>query len=174
VVAKKLSIVLLGITGFAAASACAFHRVGSMGERDVETPVTIRGTSADPKKCVVTSKEAEVRVHKDKWFELKFSNYCESPATASVGNFRTTENPSGLPAHCDSPYFGNPTAIFRETDPQDFKVRIDEGMPNRPDSEKIKLKVKTRGELGNEQLVYYFDICVDGVKQTDPRIIIER
>jgi len=173
VVAKRLLAALGGSVVCAVAGACAVHQIGAMGERDVETPITIRRAVAEPKKCIVTSKEADVRVHKDKWLEVKFSNYCDDEVTAAVGNFRTSENPPGVPADCANPYFGGPTPIFRETDPNDFKTRIGAGSSSHPKSEKIKLKVRTRGELGEKELVYYFDVCIDGTKQTDPRLIIE-
>ena len=171
-VPKRLLTVLTGLTAGIAAAACATHQFGTM-DFDVETPITIRKASTEPKRCVVSSKESEVRVHKDKWLELKFSNYCDEGVTAAVGNFRTAENPPGLPADCSNPYFGGATPIFRESDPADFKTMIDSGDPSHPRTKKVKLKVKSRGEIGNDQLTYYYDVCIDGAKH-DPRLVIER
>lgn len=171
-VSKKLLTVLTGLAAVAAAAACATHQIGTM-DFDVETPITIRKTATEPKRCAVSSKEGVVRVHKDKWLELKFSNYCDEGVTAAVGNFRTAQNPPGLPADCSNPYFGGATPIFRESDPSDFKTMIDSGDPSHAKTKKIKLKVKNRGELGNDELIYYYDVCIDGAKH-DPQLVIER
>jgi hypothetical protein len=144
-----------------------------MGERDVEAPITIRGTSADPKACVVTSKEGEIRAHKGRSLKFRFANYCEADIVVAVGNFRTEPNPSPAPGNCDKPYSEGLPPIFRETDPEEFKDDIDAGEPDRPEIGRIHLHVRDRTELGDKELTYYFDVCINRVIQKDPRLIIE-
>jgi len=173
VVAKRLLTVLAGAGASAALAACAMHQVGPKGERDIEAPIIIRGTSANPKTCVVTLKEGEIRAHKGKFLKFRFDNYCEADIVVAVGNFRTVQDPSPAPDNCDKPYSDGLPPIFRETDPEDFKDDIDAGRPDRPKTGRINLQVRERSELGDKLLTYYFDVCINRVIQKDPRLIIE-
>ena len=42
-----------------------------------------------------------------------------------------------------------------------------------PKRGRIKLKVKGRTELGENELTYYYDLCLDG-RKADPVLVIER
>ena len=170
-VSKKLLTVLTGLAAVAAAAACATHQIGTM-DFDVESPITIRKTATEPKRCAVSSKEPVVRVHKDKWLELKFSNYCDEgvrPSSETSGPPRIRRDYRRTAAI--RTWWRPP--IFRESDPSDFKTMIDSGDPSHAKTKKIKLKVKNRGDLGNDELIYYYDVCIDGTKH-DPQLVIER
>lgn len=106
-----------------------------------------------------------VRAKKGKRVIWEIENYCPGgPRTVTLGNFRTTSGPSGADT-CDDAGADYP---FTSANLQQRTAAV------APDSDgEISLTVKGRGDLGENELTYYFDICLDGVK-ADPMLEIAR
>jgi hypothetical protein len=171
VVAKKLLTVLAGIAGGVFAASCATHQVGTMGGRDIESPITLRPA---PKTgdCTLSAKEPFIVGNPDKWIRLKVSNYCGQSQEVRVGNFRPTGTSGPDTTDCRSAMHGGARPIFQQDDERRRTADLGPGRPNNPDEEKINLKLRKAADLpsGDE---YDFDVCLGG-RKADPRLIIER
>ena len=170
-VAKRLLTVLVGLAAGVGAAACATHQVGSMGARDVESPITLRPA---PKTgdCTLTAKEPFIIGNPDKWVRLKIGNYCSRPQEIVVGNFRPAGASGPDVTDCRTAMHSGAPAIFQQDDLRRRTADLGPGSPSDPNEEKINLKLKKSADLptGDE---YDFDVCLNG-KKADPRLIIER
>ncbi len=106
-----------------------------------------------------------VRTKKDKKVVWEIANDCDgADKVVTVGNFRKAAGPSSAndctDAGADYPF--TDTALAKRTATVASGGKGD-----------IKLKVRGRGDLGENALTLYFDICLDGQK-ADPELMIER
>jgi hypothetical protein len=134
---------------------------------DRETDVTL---SQESDGACTLGKETVVRVKRGKNVKWKIRNYCPSPQTVTVGNFRMAAGSSA--GDCSRPTEGEIEFPFTE-DERTATVEaaeIQEG--ENPDPGKTDMTMKTK-DRGNQQFSYYFDICL-GNQKADPRLIIER
>jgi hypothetical protein len=135
---------------------------------DTETEIVLRDEGAV---CILTGKQTEVEVGKNKRLTWKVKNHCSSQQTVAVGNFRTTA--TGGNPNCSAATEGGATSPFQQDDEARRTAVAGPGTEQEPnDDEEIQLKVKTRDVLGGSRLRYYFDICLAAAK-VDPRLIIE-
>ena len=138
---------------------------------DVESGISL--APGDGGACVVSGKETEVRVHKNKKVVWKIRNYCLEGKTVSVGNFRAA--PSGAATNCTNATEGlNVNYPFTVDTYTARSVTVDPGKEQadktvKPANATLKLKVK--GDALYQAL--YFDICL-GSQKADPRLIVER
>lgn len=125
---------------------------------DVDTPVVLKAGKAQ---CVVT-KEETVRIKKDKQLSWSIENGCNEFVT--VGNFRKIQASNAT--DCLQPTEGGALWPFQDKD----------ALSNRQNKKKISLKIKKKGDLPDEELTYYFDICtgVNAESKSDPLLVIER
>jgi len=149
--------------------------VGAGQPRDTGTPIILLPPEGDPSGCTVSFKQATVTSHADKWLKFNVISYCESSQTVMVGNFRTEETPSPLPADCSAAMGPGQAPIFQQDDANRRTARLRAASPADPEDEDIRLKVRRGAELpGSGSLTYYFDVCQNGPIAKDPRLIIER
>jgi hypothetical protein len=158
------------VVGVVAASVLAFSLFDINLTGDIESGVNL--SPGDGGACVVSGKETEVRVRKNKRVIWKIRNYCSDGKTVSVGNFRST--PTSSATNCTNATEGSATYPFTEDSYTARSVTVDPGVAKsdgtvNPGNAKIKLKVK--GEAPYQ--TYYFDICL-GSQKADPRLIVER
>ena len=130
---------------------------------DTETEVALYMPAAGGP-CAL-GKAQYVRTKKDKKVIWEIANHCEgADKIVSVGNFRKASGPSGATncsdAGADYPFTDAAFATRTAT--------VASGSEG-----EIKLKVKGRGDLGEDALTVYFDICLDG-QMTDPELMIMR
>lgn len=172
--AEKRLVCVLGVILFAAGSACAAQQMGMKGPRDVASPIILL-PSGEPAACTISFKQPSITSHADKWIDLDVISYCGSAQTVMVGNFRTDENPSGLPTNCTNAMYPATTpSIFQQDDARRRTANLPAAAPGEAEDDNIKLKIKSGTELpGSGTLTYYFDICLNGTK-ADPRLVIER
>jgi hypothetical protein len=130
---------------------------------DTETQVALYTPGAGGG-CTL-GKAQYVRTKKGKQVIWQIANHCEgADKIVTVGNFRNTSGPS------DANDCSDAGADYPFTE-ADLSKRIATVASGRRDD--IKLRVKGRGELGEEAVTVYFDICLDG-RKTDPELAIER
>ena len=146
---------------------------------DTETGVTLSVIKSGAG-CVLSGKETQAYVKKNKHLIWKIRNYCtDGPKTVIVGNFRTSSDP--VPAtDCSAATYGNVDYPFTE---QDLSARSKEVAAGEQENNgsidpgEAKLKLKVRGNLdippGQPSLTYYYDLCV-GSQKFDPRLEVER
>lgn len=138
---------------------------------DVRTDVTL---STFDGTCTL-GKATLVRAKKGKQVIWRIANYCADAAkTVTVGNFRRTDGSSG-PADCSAPGADYPftdASLAARTGTVDPAEQDDDGSYD-PSDGRIALKMKDRGDLGDEELTYHFDICLDGAR-SDPMLAVER
>ena len=120
-------------------------------------------------------KSSQVRVRKGKQLSWEIENYCTDGAKlVAVGNFR--KDPAlAVPQDCAEPGadypFTDGNVATRTARLEAAEVEGDGEID--PTDARIKLKAKGRNELGDTELVYYFDVCLDG-RKIDPKLVIER
>lgn len=141
------------------------------GGGDEETEITLSPIGAG--NACVLGKSTQIRVRKSKHVTWEIRNYCtDGDKVVWVGNFRKTEAPVGA-NNCESPGADYP---FTEADRRSATLKAasmdDDGSVD-PTEESIKLKVKDKKDLGETELVYYFDVCL-GDRKADPVLVIER
>ena len=119
-----------------------------------------------PTNTCTLGKETIVTVQKNKQVTWDVENDCAQAQTVRVGNFRTT--PQTASTNCDAATEGGATSPFQQDDLARRTVTVDAGSDG-----EIKLKVKSRGELGEDPLLYYFSICLNQTV-ADPQLVIER
>lgn len=130
---------------------------------DTETEVALYTPGAGGP-CTL-GKTPYVRAKKGKKVFWEITNHCEgADRIVSVGNFRKTSGPSGA-TNCSAP-----GADYPFTDAA-FATRT-ATVPSDGEDD-IELKVKGRGDLGDDALTVYFDICLDG-RTADPELMIQR
>jgi len=140
------------------------------------TTITLRPEGPNAA-CLITGKETEITVGKNKKIIWTVINHCPQVQTLSVGNFRSPSD-SAEARDCAAPVAGSAPYPFTRDALADRQVVIPARRENRPSprSEKLELKVRPRdadGGLPAEELRYAFDICLEG-RIADPRLIIER
>ena len=151
------------VIGMALAAVLGMSVFGVDFRRATDTAVTlyVPGTGGG---CTV-AKQQYVVTDKGKPVNWAITNYCEGDdRTVVVGNFRKSSDPSGA-SNCDSAGADYPftnATLQKRTATVAFE-----------DTEDIKLTVKGRGELGDEAVRVYFDICLDG-EIVDPELMIRR
>lgn len=138
---------------------------------DTKTDVTL---STIEGACVL-GKATHVRVHKGKQLIWEIENHCPGASrTISVGNFRVASGPSTAndcsnagPDYpfADSDFTKRSSTVDAATQKSNGSYKSSDG--------KIKIKAKGRGDLGESEMTYYFDICLDGTK-ADPTLVMER
>lgn len=136
--------------------------------RDKTTQVTL----STIKEACTLAKATHVWGVKGNHLTWDIANYCtDGPKTVWVGNFRADTDSAAIDCTDQGPtYPFDPRDLRSVTVPAartKSNGEIDPGVGN------IKLKVKERGELGNLELVYYFDVCL-GTDKVDPVLVIER
>ena len=141
---------------------------------DKKTEVT--WSPVGPSGACVLGKSTHVRVGKGRQLSWEIKNYCTDGAKiVSVGNFRrsgtaaTTDDCAD--AGADFP-FSDPTTLATRTSTLEAAEAESNGEVD-PTEGRIKLKVKGRPDLGDTELVYQFDICLDG-RKVDPMLVVER
>jgi hypothetical protein len=136
-----------------------------------DTEVTLSAVNGS---CTL-GKATHVRVKQDKQLEWDIANFCtDGSKTVMVGNFRRTAGPSGA-ADCkaagpDYPF--TDAAEAARTSTVDPAARKNDGRV-RPARGDIRLKVLKLLGPGENDRLYYFDICLDGAK-ADPEVMVER
>jgi hypothetical protein len=140
---------------------------------DTTTAIDLR---VDSGACTVTGKQTEVQVKKNRKLTFRVKNHCDATVTVAVGNFRTSV--AAANTDCQNATEGGATSPFTQDDEARRTAEdIGPGSDDDPTEKKIELKVKKREELGNDQLTYYFGICLGkrpDQRVVDPRLIIER
>jgi hypothetical protein len=111
-------------------------------------------------------KETIIVVQKNKQITWHVKNGCAQAQTVVVGNFRTVAQTDN--GNCDQPTAGGATSPFQQDDLARRTMTVGPG-----DDGDIKLKVKSREALGDNQLTYYYSFCL-GQTVVDPTLIIER
>jgi len=130
---------------------------------DTETEVTLYAPGAGGE-CTI-AKAQYVRAKKGKKVMWEIANYCEgADRVVSVGNFRKASGPSSASDCSDA----GPDYPFTEAALSARMATVASG-----EDKDITLKVKGRGDLGENALTVYFDICLDG-RKADPELMIER
>jgi hypothetical protein len=114
-------------------------------------------------------------MHKGKQLKWHIANFCpDETRTVTVGNFRTASAPSTASdcsgAGTDYPF--DDATLAARTSTLDPATQKSNGSPD-PSKGQIKLKAKSRDDLGENELIYHFDVCLDGTK-TDPMLVFER
>lgn len=127
--------------------------------------------------CIVTGKETEITVGKNKKLTWNVVNHCPQIQTVSVGNFRAATEVS-VANDCASPVLGTTPYPFTKDTLADRQVEIPARPATNPNpgQKKLELKVKPRdGDNGlpDRELIYVFDICLEG-RKADPRLVVER
>ena len=120
-------------------------------------------------------KATQIRMHKGKQLKWEIENYCpEATRTVTVGNFRTTSAASAAgdcqAAGPDYP-FDDAALAARTGTLEPARPKSNGGVD--PSEGRIQLQAKSRDDLGEDELIYYFDICLDGAK-ADPMLVFER
>jgi hypothetical protein len=143
---------------------------------NTSSTITLRPEGQDGA-CVITGKETEITVGKNKKLTWKVVNHCPRVQTLAVGNFRDPTEVSVV-NDCAAPVLGNVPSPFRQDALADRQVEIPARPPTnpRPGEKKLELKVKPRngdGGLPDRELTYIFDICLEG-RKVDPRLIVQR
>lgn len=139
-----------------------------------DTTSTITLAMTGPNGACEIGKETLIRAKKGKSVSWKIHNYCtgEQPRTVSVGNFRTGASGGGSGCSAAGPDFPFTDADgdrSRSVDPAE--TRGDGSV--KPSRGTLKLHSKGRDQLGEQELTYHYDICLDGVI-ADPLLIYER
>jgi hypothetical protein len=130
---------------------------------DTETEVTLYAPG-DGGPCTL-GKAPYVRAKKGKKVIWEIVNHCEgADKVVSVGNFRKASGPSGA-NDCSDAGADYP---FKDAALSTRMATVASGGDG-----DITLKVKGRGDLGDEAMTVYFDICLDG-RKADPELMIER
>jgi len=139
---------------------------------DTDTTIVVRPDGPNAT-CIVTGKETEVTVGRNKKINWHVKNFCDASQTLTVGNFRAVGT-SG-PTDCAAPVAGGATYPFTMDTLAARQSTASAPSGANPGTGKIQLKVNG-GVLGAGMLKYDFDICLgsgSGVK-ADPQLIIER
>lgn len=151
------------VAGFAIAALLGAGVFGWNVWGDTETDVALY-TPGTGGPCTL-AKAQYVRTKKGKHVIWEVANHCEgADRIVTVGNFRKASGPSGA-NDCSNPGADYP---FTNSDLSKRTATV----PADGDRD-IKLKVKGRGDLGDQALIVYFDICMDG-QVVDPELMIER
>ena len=151
------------VIGMAVAAALGVSLFGLKFRGATDTTVTlyVPGTGGG---CTV-AKQQYVPAEKGKRVNWEITNHCEgSDRTVVVGNFRKTSGPSGA-SNCDNAGADYPftnATLQKRTATVAFE-----------DTGDITLTVKGSGELGEEPVRVYFDICLGG-QIVDPELMIRR
>jgi hypothetical protein len=151
------------VVGFAAAALIGVGLFGQDAWGNTRTDVALY-TPGTGGPCTI-DKAQYVRAQKGRNVTWEIANHCEgADRVVTVGNFRTASGPSSA-SDCASPGADYPftdAALAKRT------ATVASG-----GDRKIKLTVKGRGDLGDQALTVYFDLCLDGQK-ADPELMIER
>ena len=130
---------------------------------DVDTGVVLEDRESQ---CVVTTKENEVRIHKNKRLSWVIDNRCSNKdELVTVGNFRMSQESSAT--DCLQPTEGTNVVWPFQEDMNDLSKRQHKN--------KISLKIKKDSDLPGSSLVYYYDICTgsSAERKSDPRLVID-
>jgi hypothetical protein len=145
---------------------------------DTETGVTLSVIKSGAG-CVLSGKETEAHVRRNKKLIWKIRNYCTDGAkTVIVGNFRTSPDPVSA-TDCSAPTSAAVDYPFVEQDLAARSKQVEAGETESngsidPGEDKLKLKVKDLNiPDGQPSLTYYYDLCV-GSQKFDPRLEVER
>ena len=162
-----------GAIGFVLGTVLGIGIAGNPFGGDKTTEVTL--SPIGPNGACVLGKSTQVRVGKSKQLTWEIENYCTDGAKlVSVGNFRRDQAPVAAPdcadAGPDYP-FSDANLATRTSKLEPAEAEGDGDVD--PTEGRIKLKVKGRNELGDEELIYHFDVCLDG-RKVDPMLVIER
>ena len=175
-VQRDLVKVALGVVvgaALVAAVGVALGVIPSRGQKTTEVTLSSEGQNGP---CGL-GKATLVRVGKSKHLVWDVTNYCtDGPKTVSVGNFSRTAPGTDKPLNCDNPGPDYPFAAENPNPPRSVEIpaaEINSDGSIDPKEGEIKLKVKSRGELGQEEILYYFDVCLNG-EAKDPKLVIER
>lgn len=127
--------------------------------------------------CIITGKETEISVGKNKKLTWEVVNHCPTIQTVGVGNLRAPTDIS-IANDCAAAVHGTVVSPFREDTLADRQVEVPAkpALDRRPGAKKLELKVKPKnGDNGlpDEELTYIFDICLEG-RKADPRLIVTR
>ena len=142
--------------------------IAAMGtsNRDIFGNTTTDVSLVEPGGPCELGKETIVTVQKNKQITWHVENGCAQAQTVVVGNFRTTAQTGNT--NCENPTEGGATSPFQQNDLARRTVAVGAGSDGN-----IKLKVKSRGDLGDNPLTYYYSFCL-GQTVVDPRLVIER
>ena len=115
--------------------------------------------------CAITTpiNDKDVTVKKNKKITWEVENACSTDQFVSVGNVRPRAEPNGI-NNCNAGV-SESTWPFKPQDQARRAVYVPAGR-----TEKIELK-DAKNDSGKQD-VYYFDICVGGVKK-DPRLVVD-
>ena len=143
----------------AAAVAVLFTR-DIFGNTTTELKLEMSGSA-----CAITTpiNDKDVTVKKNKKVTWEVENRCTTDQFVSVGNVRDKAEPNGI-NNCNAGV-SESTWPFKKQDQAKRSVYVPAG-----ETEKIELK-EAKNESGKQD-VYYFDICVGGVKK-DPRLVVD-
>lgn len=159
------------VIGFVAAAVLGIGFLGKDVFGNTNTEVTLSSVDG----ACTLGKATHLRMRKGKHLKWDIENYCpDETRTVTVGNFRTTSAASTASdcqaAGTDYPF--DDAALAARTSTLDPATPKSNGGVD-PSKGRIKLKAKSGDDLGENELIYYFDVCLDGTK-TDPMLIFER
>jgi len=170
---RRDRMMLIGgiVIGAAAVILAAVLGPAIVGGNDAEAPIHLQQANSNSP-CAVTVKAQIARVRQNRKIVWEIANYCGSQQVLTVGNFRTVESPSDLPANCETATHGGAAWLFQDDENNVDRRRrsINAGNPYDPKERDLDLKVKQG--LGSAPLDYYYDICLGGTK-ADPKLIID-
>ena len=137
-----------------------FYTVDIFGNTTTELKLEMSGSA-----CAITTpiNDKDVTVKKNKKITWEVENACSTDQFVSVGNVRAKAEPNGV-NNCNAGV-PEPTWPFKTQDQARRAVYVPAGK-----TEKIELK-EAKNDSGKQD-VYYFDICVGGVKK-DPRLVVD-
>jgi hypothetical protein len=165
-VVKVTGGLVAGVAVAAIVLAASGVSINLFGDKDTDVTLSV----GDGGSACTLGKETVVRVKRGKTVTWKIRNYCPTPQTVTVGNFRASVDSTAR--DCAQPTEGSVEFPFTE-DARTAAVEaaeIEEGENPKPAKADVKMKTKDRG---NQEFSYYFDICL-GNQKADPRLIIER
>lgn len=154
--------------GVGAVAVIAWTLVATLGSGDTETGLTLRDIAGS---CTLTGKETEVVATKNKKLTWEVKNFCAQAQLVSVGNFRIA--PQTGNTNCSAVTEGGTTSPFQQDEEARRTVSVGAASGGSPGEEKIQLQIKSRSNLGGNELTFYFSICLNQAV-VDPRLVIER
>ena len=152
--------VVVGTLVLVVAAFTIFYTVDIFGNTTTELKLEMSGSA-----CTITTpiNDKDVAVKKNKKITWEVENACSTDQFVSVGNVRAKAEPNGV-NNCNAGV-PEPTWPFKQQDQARRAVYVPAGK-----TEKIELK-EAKNDSGKQD-VYYFDICMGGVKK-DPRLVVD-
>jgi hypothetical protein len=130
-----------------------------LGNTDTSLELNVAGGVCT---IVTSATSKDVSVKKNKKITWAVSNACPSAQTVMLGNFRTVQGSTRTT--CTDATEGAAWP-FKDQDQDKRSATISPGQSN-------GIVLKEARNTSGQQLTYYFDVCLGGVKK-DPRLVIE-